>query len=150
VAHEYHSFADTSAQDAAAGEAAVRAVHARWSERTAAGDLDGLMEHIAPDVVSYEHGGPLKVVGRDAVREVCRSGLEASAGPAAVDTPELTVRVGGTSRSGGGWCTCGPRPRRLAGRLLVAGHPRLRPRADGWEVVHQHLSFPVAAADVAE
>jgi ketosteroid isomerase-like protein len=30
----------------------VRAVHEQWSDRTAAKDLDGLLEHIAPDIVS--------------------------------------------------------------------------------------------------
>jgi hypothetical protein len=34
-------------------------VHEQWSGLTAAKDLDGLLEHIAPDIVSYEHAGPL-------------------------------------------------------------------------------------------
>lgn len=143
VAHEHHSFADTSATDAAAGEEAVRAVHAHWSERTATGDLDGLMEHIAPDVVSYEHAGPLEVVGRDAVREVCRSGLAASAGPAAVDTPELTVRVGGDLEVG--WGLVHVRAAAPDGSPVDSwsrGTRVFARGADGWAMVHQHLSFP--------
>ena len=73
----------------------VRAVHRGWSEQTAAQDLDGMMANIAPDVVSYEHAGPLSYEGVNALREVCRSGLEASAGPIAFDVPDMRVRADG-------------------------------------------------------
>ncbi|MGN6793219.1 MAG: nuclear transport factor 2 family protein [Streptosporangiaceae bacterium] len=46
VAHEHHSFADaTASPEISAAE--VRAAHEQWSGRTAAEDLDGLLEHIA-------------------------------------------------------------------------------------------------------
>ncbi len=55
-------------------------VHEQWFDRTAAKDLNGLMEHIAPDIVSSEHAGPLQYVGIHEVREVCRRGLESASG----------------------------------------------------------------------
>lgn len=86
VTHEHHSFADTTGtSDLSAAE--IRAVHQQWCECTAARNLDGLMERIAPDVVSYEHAGPLQYVGIEEVREVCRRGLEASTGRIEFDTP---------------------------------------------------------------
>jgi len=40
-------------------------VHEQLFDLTAAKDLDGLLEHIAPDIVSYEHAGPLQHIGTD-------------------------------------------------------------------------------------
>lgn len=82
VTHEHHSFPHLDD-----GEAAVREVHQRWSDRTAAQDLDGLMENIDDNVVSYEHAG--QYTGIDDVREVCRRGLELP--DVRMDTPDLTV-----------------------------------------------------------
>ena len=45
-------------------------MHEQWFDLTAAKDLDRLLEHITPDIVSYEHAGPLQYIGTDDVREV--------------------------------------------------------------------------------
>jgi ketosteroid isomerase-like protein len=70
-------------------------VHEQWSDRTAAKDLDGLLEHIAPDIVSYEQVGALRYTGIDDVREVRRRGLESSPGRIDFDVPDLTVPMNG-------------------------------------------------------
>lgn len=141
VAHEHHSFSDTT--DPVADEAAVRAVHVEWTDRTAAKDLDGLMEHIAPEVVSYEHGGPLEYVGRDDVREVCRAGLEATTGAVGMETPDLTVRVGGDLAVSWGIDHIGAeQPDGAMAERRARGTRVFRKRADGWEMIHQHLSVP--------
>jgi uncharacterized protein (TIGR02246 family) len=140
VTHEHHSFADaTESPEVSAAE--VRAVHEQWSDGTAAKDLDGLMEHIAPDIVSYEHAGPLQYVGIDAVREVCRHGLESSPGQIDFDTPDLTVRVTGDLAVTWG-----------LNRILADGvefrsrGTRVFERRNAqWQMVHQHLSIPAAA-----
>jgi hypothetical protein len=50
-----------------------------------------MMERIADDVVSYEHGTRLEYVGKATVREVCAAGLEARGGADIHWTiPELT------------------------------------------------------------
>ncbi|WP_440902555.1 YybH family protein, partial [Actinosynnema sp.] len=132
VAHEHHSFADATGSPEVAG-AEVAAVHERWFERTAAKDLDGLIEHIAPDVVSYEHAGPLQHVGIDAVREVCGRGLLASPGRIDFDVPDLTVRAHGDLAVAWG-----------LDRVVVDGvetrsrGTRVFQRRDGdWRMVHQ-------------
>jgi len=141
ITHEHHSFAIDGGPEN--DEDAVHAVHAKWSDRTAAKDLDGLMENIDPDIVSFEHGGPLRYLGRDDVREVCQQGLGASSGAVTLDTPDLAVRVANdlavtwgldhvqVEGSGGETAESWSRATRIF-------HKR-----DGeWLMIHQHLSFP--------
>ena len=97
VAHEHHSFPDTSGDQATRAEQQIRATHDRWFDRTAEKDLDGLMEHIADDIVSYEHDAPLEHVERDAVREVCKRGLDSAPGKIEWAVPALTVLPGDES-----------------------------------------------------
>jgi uncharacterized protein (TIGR02246 family) len=137
VMHEHHSFADaTGTPDVS--DAEVRAVHERWFERTAAKDLDGLMAHIAPDIVSYEHAGPLQYVGIDDVREVCRRGLQASPGPIDFDIPDLTIRAYGDLAVAWGL------DRIVADGVEIQSRgTRVFQRRDGdWQMIHQHLSVP--------
>ena len=135
VAHEHHSFPDRS--DPADADA-VRAVHERWYAATAAKDLDGIMTSIAPDVVSYEHEAPLAYVGADAVRAVCRRGLEASTGTVTLDVPDLTVLTDGDLAVAWG-----------LNRIVADGvetwsrGTRVFRRVRGeWVMSHQQVSFP--------
>ena len=138
ITHEHHSFADaTGSPDVSAAE--VRAVHEQWSGLTAAKDLDGLMEHIAPDIVSYEHAAPLQHIGIDDVREVCRRGLESSPGRIDFDIPDLTVHADGDLAVAWG-----------LDRIFADGAEsrsrgtRVFERRNGqWQMVHQHRSIPV-------
>ncbi|RZS43481.1 uncharacterized protein (TIGR02246 family) [Herbihabitans rhizosphaerae] len=140
VAHEHHSFADLSA-DFAVAEREVRAVHEDWSRTTADKDLDGLMSHIADDVVSYEHGGPLAYVGVDDVREVCARGLDSGPG-VDFDTPDLTVLVRDDLAVSWGF----DRVRVHDGESVTTWSrgTRVFQRRDGrWLMIHQHLSYPM-------
>ena len=144
VAHEHHSFPDvTAVPDEAVEE--IRGVQGRWFEQTATGDLDGMMERIADDVVSYEHGTRLEYVGKDNVREVCKAGLEAGGGADIHWTiPELTVltrddlavswgldHITGTSPDGEPFDT------------WSRGTRVFRRGEHGWQMIHQHVSYPV-------
>ncbi|GIE35127.1 hypothetical protein Ait01nite_081720 [Actinoplanes italicus] len=144
IAHEHHSFPleDTAARS----EREIRDLHDAWFAATAAKDLDTLTAPIAEDVVSYEHEGPLAYLGRAQVREVCRRGLEASAGEVTWAVPEMTVLAEGDLAVAWG-----------LDRVRGDGLPetwsrgtRIFRRTDGrWELVHQHLSYPVAAESSA-
>jgi ketosteroid isomerase-like protein len=131
VTHEHHSFADPTGSPETS-ETEVRELIGQWSDRTAAKDLDGLMEHIAPDIVSYEADG-LPHAGVEDVRDVCRRGL---AGRVEFDAPDLTVHAGGDLAVAWGLdrvVADGVATRLRGTRVLV--------RRDGaWQVVHQHLS----------
>jgi len=137
VSHEHHSFPI----EHLAADSEVRELHDRWSELTAAKDLDGLMDGIAEDVVCYEHGEPLQYVGKPAVREVCKAGLD-SPGKVGLATPDLTVLAREdlavtwgmthvTTETADSWSR--------ATRIFQRD-------ADGWKLVHQHLSFPMGSA----
>jgi len=144
VAHEHHSFPDaTPVPDEAAEE--IRAVQDRWIEQTAAGDLDGMMERIADDVVSYEHGTRLEYAGRGAVREVCAAGLEAGGGTDIHWTiPELTVLTRDDLAVSWGLdhiSGTGPDGKPFAN--WSRGTRVFRRSEQGWQLIHQHVSYPV-------
>ena len=116
-------------------------MHEQWSDRTAAKDLDGLLEHIAPDIVSYEHMGALRYTGIDDVREVRRRGLESSPGRIDFDVPDFTVPMNGDLAVAWG-----------LDRIFADGvESRSRgtfvfERRNGqWQMVHQHLSIPATS-----
>lgn len=136
VSHEHHSFASDSGD-----EQEVRDILDGWSRDTAARDLDGLMATIDDDVVSYELGAPLRYVGIDEVREVCREGLEAP-GEVAFDLPDVAVSVQNDLAVTWG-----------LDRVTVDGSPTwsrgtrvFRRTGAGWKLVHQHLSYPMDPA----
>jgi ketosteroid isomerase-like protein len=143
VTHEHHSFTH-AAQSSHAAEAEVRAIHQQWFERTAAKDLDGLMEHVASDIVSYEHAGALQYTGIDDVRQVCEGGLNASPDQIDFDIPDLTVRAHGNLAIAWG-----------IDHIAAAADTEIRSRATRvferrggrWEMIHQHLSIPVTDVD---
>jgi uncharacterized protein (TIGR02246 family) len=136
VSHEHHSF---PSEDSPAAESEVRDLQDHWSELTSAKDLDGLMEGIAEEVVSYEHGGPLQYVGRSAVREVCKAGLEAASGAVSLDMPDLRVETRGDLA-----VTWGLDHVQADG--MVDNWSRatrvFQRQQDGWKMIHQHLSYP--------
>lgn len=147
VAHEHHSFPDVSSGEEAStsptAERAIRDLHEYWFDRTAAKDLDGLMSGIAPDVVSYEHDEPLEYVGREEVREVCKRGLEASAGSVGWEVPDLEILVRGDVAVA--WGLNRMEAQAPDGTLEESWSrgTRVFRRSDGaWEMVHQHVSYP--------
>jgi len=136
VSHEHHSFCDTTPDDVS-GEQQVREILDGWTAKTAARDLDGLVATIDDDVVSYELDAPLRYVGIDAVREVCRQGLEAP-GDVTFEPTDVTVAVRENLAVVWG-----------LDRVTVDGTPQwsrgtrvFRNTGDGWKMVHQHLSYP--------
>lgn len=144
VAHEHHSFADlTSPTD----DQEVRAVHDAFGEGTRAADLEALMSRIADDIVSYEQVPPMEYVGVDAVRAVCASGLKTASHGVDLDTPDLTVHVGGDLAVT--WGIDRVRVRQEDGSLeeLRNRGTRVFARRGGqWLMVHQHLSVPHEAS----
>lgn len=142
VTHEHHSFPDaTTPADIAIPQ--VRAVLEHWFDRTAEKDLDGLMEHIAPDIVSFEHGGPLQYEGIDQVRQVCKAGLESAPATITFDIPDPTIRVDNDLAVAWGIDHV-----TVDGVLSRSRSTRVFERRGGdWQLVHQHLSNPAATTD---
>ncbi|MBZ2196708.1 nuclear transport factor 2 family protein [Ruania sp. N2-46] len=128
---------------AGADERELRRIHEDWFDRTPAKDLDGLMAHIAEDVVSYEHDQPLQHVGLPAVREVCRTGLEAAGASTPVWTvPDLTILTEGDLAVAWGLNRMGIRGPDGEQASWSRGTRIFQRRRGEWELVHQHLSYP--------
>lgn len=144
VAHEHHSFPDDRGTDnREASEREVRTLHQRWFEATAAKDLDGLMRPIAEAVTSYEHEQPLEYTGRDQVREVCASGLDASDGTVTWTVPDLKLVV--RDDLAVAWGLNRMTAQQDNGSLFETWSrgTRIFQKTDqGWEMIHQHVSFP--------
>lgn len=139
VTHEHHSFPDTTTPpDVAVSQ--IRAVLDRWSQRTTEKDLAGLMEDVATDVVSYEHAGALQYDGIDQVRQICEAGLESSPGTVAFDLPDVTVRSGDDLAVAWGIDHV-----TVDGVESQSRSTRVFERRNGeWQMIHQHLSIPIA------
>jgi ketosteroid isomerase-like protein len=106
-------------------------------------DIERVMTHYAPDIVSFDVGPPLRYSGGDHKQHAWRQALDAFAGPIGYDVRDLRIRVEGdlaivhslnhvrgTSTSG-----------RSVG-LWLRWTASLR-RADGsWLIEHDHVSVP--------
>ncbi|MEV8515726.1 nuclear transport factor 2 family protein [Dactylosporangium sp. NPDC051484] len=101
------------------------------------------MAPIAADVVSYEHVAPLQYIGIDAVREVCRQGLQASDDTVTGDVLDLRVVVDGDLAVGWGLNRIRvSRPDGSAAEYHSRGTRVFRRTGGEWKLVHQHLSLP--------
>lgn len=135
VTHEHHSFPHDDVPQAVATDE-IRGILDRWSEDTATRDLDSMMETIAEDVVSYEvHGN---FAGKAAVREVCKAGLNSSPDPISFTIPGFSLATGGDLAVA--WSV----DHIVADGTEIANRATrvFRRSADGWQMIHQHLSYP--------
>ncbi|GLY25795.1 nuclear transport factor 2 family protein [Micromonospora sp. NBRC 101691] len=154
VAHEHHSFPltdgtttadapdrgqerDTVTQD-------LRRLHQRWFDSTAAKDLDGLMAPVADDVISYEHEQPLQYTGVQAMREVCKAGLDVSGdGTVTWTVPDLKILVDGDLAVAWGLNHMRLNPTDAHTAESWSRGTRIFQRRNGtWLLIHQHLSYP--------
>lgn len=141
VQHEHHSF--TYVADRFSGEESVREIHEGWFADTETKNLDGIMSHIAPDVVSYEHEAPLEYIGADKVRAVCRSGLEQTTGQVTWTVPELSVVARDDLAVAWGLNRMTAQmPDGTLAEEWSRGTRVFRRENGEWTMVHQHVSYP--------
>jgi ketosteroid isomerase-like protein len=127
-----------SATDRSAAEKAVLAVTNRSMKASEQKDLDGAMEMIADDVVSFEHDAPLMYQGADAVREVCRRGIEMSGDDLKLAFKPLRIIVRDDIAVVWGFNSMKSSDGDFWSRAT-----RVFQNVDGeWKAIHQHLSFP--------
>ncbi|WP_326556660.1 SgcJ/EcaC family oxidoreductase [Micromonospora sp. NBC_01796] len=154
IAHEHHSFpldgpSDSPARDDLDAEREVRELHERWFADTAARDLDGMMAAIADDVVSYEHEEPLRYLGIDAVRELCKRNLDAAPPDTAVTwtVPDLKILVRDDLAVAWGLNHVRIEPPNAPAIDTWSRGTRVFQRRNGhWLLTHQHLSLPLPKA----
>jgi uncharacterized protein (TIGR02246 family) len=153
VAHEHHSFPLTDGAPVAdpapgleqtAAEQQLRRLHQRWFDSTAAKDLDGLMAPIADDVISYEHDQPLQYIGVEAVRQVCKTGLDMARDSSVTwNVPDLKIVVDGDLAVAWGLNQVQVKPADGQAVESWSRGTRIFQRRNGaWQMIHQHLSYP--------
>ena len=129
----------------AADEAGIRQLINKLAEAIRAGDLDGLRACFAPDMVSFDVGGPsLQTVGAEAKLKTWEMGFAVLQPPIGYEIRDLTIAVGdevafghsfnrfsGMLENGGGF---GPWVRYTAGFRKIDGN---------WFIAHDQVSVPV-------
>lgn len=124
----------------------LRELFRAWFAASAAKDLDAQMAPIAADVVSYEHNAPQQYRGVAALREVCAEGLEYQDGDFDWDIPDLQIRVVGDLAVTWGLNRMRNTTTDGAVREEWSRGTRIFERRDGrWQMIHQHVSFPIGA-----
>lgn len=124
-----------------ASELEIRALFREWSDASARKDLDALMAPVAEHVHSFEHQAPLVYRGVDSLRETCRVGFDRTPETFRWDVPDLHVVVRGDIA-----VTWGLNHMHGSGVDMWSRGTRVFQRIDGrWQMIHQHVSFPVDA-----
>src|SRR5215472_19077881 len=128
----------------AADEAAIRQLIDKLAEAIRAKDLEGLRACFAPDMVSFDVGGPpLQIVGAEAKLKNWEMAFSMSQGPLDYEIRDLTITVGddvafghsinrlsGTVETGE---RIGPWVRYTAGLRKIGGN---------WFIAHDQVSVP--------
>lgn len=122
-------------------------LHEAWFAAAAAKDLDGSMAPISPEIVSYEHTAPLQVTDLAGVREECRRGFELASDDFSWTVPDLRVLVGDDLAVAWGLNRMASRRPDGSEDVTWSRGTRVFRRVGGrWQMVHQHVSFPLDPA----
>jgi|GEM_PF-322698 len=122
-----------------AAEREIRALFEDWFRASERKDLDASMAPIARDVVSYEHDTPLLYRGADAVRAVCKAGFDQTPEEFRWEVPDLHVLIRGDVA-----ITWGLNHMHGTDLEMWSRGTRIFRTIDGrWQMIHQHVSFPV-------
>lgn len=131
----------------ATAEQEIRALHEVWFAAARAKDLDASMRPIAPTVVSYEHSAPLQLTSVDDIREECRRGFAQASDDFSWTVPDLQVLVGDDLAVAWGLNRMASRhPDGSEGVSWSRGTRVFRQIDGSWQMVHQHVSFPLDVA----
>ncbi|GAB3511002.1 hypothetical protein GCM10027341_50000 [Spirosoma knui] len=124
-------------------EEEIRQIYQGWFAGTAAKDINAVMAHIAPHVVSYEHDSPLQYVGIDAIRQVCQQGFDLSNGQLQWDIPDLQILV--RDDMAVTWGLNHMQAKAPDGTTIdsYSRGTRIFQKLNGaWQLIHQHVSYP--------
>lgn len=129
-------------------EQAVRALVEHQLRAIRAKDVDAMLSHYAPDMVSFDAIGPLRTNGLPGVRAQVEQWFAAYAGPIETEVRDLRV----TASDGVAFCSGLQQVRgTLTNGTAVAMWVRLtlglRNVEGTWRIVHEHVSDPFDATD---
>jgi uncharacterized protein (TIGR02246 family) len=127
----------------ASNEAQIRALIDTWAKAVRAKDVDAVMSHFAPDIVTFDLAPPLQCAGADALERSLAAWFSTFRGPVGYDVRDLTI----TTDSDVAFCRSlnrisGTRTDGEKTDVWVRATVGLR-RIDGrWQVTHEHSSVP--------
>jgi uncharacterized protein (TIGR02246 family) len=125
----------------------IRALLERWVRAVHAGDLPGVLDRHAADIVAFDVPPPQQGVrGLDAYAEMWPDFFDWQAGGAVFELETLHVTAGGDVAFAWALLRCGT-PEELAARpdLRLRISFGLRRESEGWLVAHEHHSFPLTS-----
>ncbi len=130
--------------DTTTDEAQIRRLVEDWAASLQAKDLDTLMSHYAPDVLSYDLAPPLAHSGAAVIRKNLEEWFRTFVGPVGIEVRDLSVTTGG----GVAFSTC---LERISGRRTTGEQTDVWVRStvgyrkiDGkWLITHEHTSVPL-------
>lgn len=124
----------------------LRDLFVRWFVASSRKDLDAQMAPIADDIVAYEHHAPHEHRGADAVRTLRAQALAHQSSDYRWDIPDLHIRIVGDIAIG--WGLNRVRDTGPDGTVFDewSRGTQIFERRDGrWQMIHQHLSYPMDA-----
>jgi uncharacterized protein (TIGR02246 family) len=128
-------------------EAAIRALEAQFAAAVSAKDVDAIMKVYAPDVFVYDMVPPRQYVGAAAYRKDWEAFMGAYKGPVKFEVSDLALEVDGpVAWSHSVQRLTGTDPTGQPSDTTVRVTDVYRKTADGWRIVHEHVSVPVDPA----
>jgi uncharacterized protein (TIGR02246 family) len=121
----------------------VRALVEAWAKTVRAKDLESVMAHYAPDIVTFDLAPPLHYAGADAIRKNLAAWFPTFAGPLGYEVRDLEVAANGEVAFCRGL-------NRISGKRtngeetdvwvrMTLGCRRIDGR---WMIAHEHVSVP--------
>jgi uncharacterized protein (TIGR02246 family) len=121
----------------------IRQLMNGWVSAVRAKDVNGVMSHYAPDILSFDLAPPLQYRGADAIRKSLEEWFLTFSGPVGYDVHDLSVTAGdevafchSLNRISGARTTGEDTDVWVRGTV---GFRRIRGR---WMITHEHLSVP--------
>ncbi len=128
---------------AATARQQIRALHEAWFVASHEKDLDASMAPFHTSVVTYEHSSPLRYTDIEAIREECRRGFDMQSDDFAWTVPDLVVETDGDLAVAWGLNRMANRREDGTEQVMWSRGTRVFKRfAQGWKMIHQHVSFP--------
>ena len=124
-------------------EAQIRELMDSWTAAVCAKDVDAVMSHFAPDIVTFDLAPPLQCAGADALRQSLAAWFPMFRGLVGYEVRDLTITTDGDVA----FCRSlnrisGTRTDGEQTDVWVRATVGLR-RIDGrWQVTHEHSSVP--------
>lgn len=121
----------------------VKQLFIDWLAASSRKDIDAAMRPISETIVSYEHSSPLEVRDIAALRKECLVGFERAGAEFEWSIPDLTIIVRDDIAVTWGLNRMADyEDGQLKSEMWSRGTRIFQLDADGWKMIHQHVSFP--------